>query len=104
MVSGLLKKIFGSRNDRMLKTYFKSVAAINALEGSLELLNDADLAARTNAFKERLAAGATLDEILPEAFATVREASRRVLGMRHFDVQLAAGIALHQGKIGEMRT
>ncbi len=104
MVSGLLKKIFGSRNDRMLKTYFKTVAAINVLEGSLEQLSDAELASRTVAFRERYAQGSTLDELLPEAFATVREASRRVLGMRHFDVQLAAGIALHQGKISEMRT
>jgi len=104
MVSGLLKKIFGSRNDRMLKTYIKTVTAIGALEGGLEKLSDAELTAKTGEFKERFAAGTSLDDLLPEAFAVVREASRRVLGMRHFDMQMAAGIALHQGKIAEMRT
>jgi len=104
MVTGILKKIFGSRNDRLLKTYFKTVAEINALEAGLKNLSDTELTAKTAAFREKLAAGATLNDLLPEAFAVVREASRRVLGMRHFDAQLAAGIALHQGKIAEMRT
>ena len=101
MVTGILKKIFGSRNDRMLKQYFKLVAEVNSLEEGLKKLSDEELKAKTPAFKERLAQGATLDELLPEAFAVCREASLRVLGMRHFDVQLAAGIALHQGKISE---
>jgi preprotein translocase subunit SecA len=104
MVTGILKKIFGSRNDRLLKQYFKIVAEINGLEAGLQKLSEDELKAKTPAFKERLAQGATLDDLLPEAFAVAREASRRVLGMRHFDVQLAAGIALHQGKIAEMRT
>jgi len=104
MVTGILKKIFGSRNDRLLKQYFKIVDEINGLEAGLQKLPDDELKARTPAFKERLAKGETLDDLLPEAFAVCREASRRELGMRHFDVQLAAGIALHQGKISEMRT
>ncbi|MBX9961620.1 MAG: preprotein translocase subunit SecA [Burkholderiales bacterium] len=104
MISNLLKKIFGSRNDRLLKRYSQTVRAINALEPALQNLTDAELQAKTSEFKDRLGRGETLDQILPEAFATVREASRRVLGMRHFDVQLVGGMVLHQGKIAEMRT
>jgi preprotein translocase subunit SecA len=104
MVTGLLKKIFGSRNDRLLKQYKRIVAQINSLEQGLTLLDDAALQAKTAEFKSKLAAGQTLDDILPEAFAVVREASKRVMGMRHFDVQMIGGLALHQGKIAEMRT
>jgi preprotein translocase subunit SecA len=99
-----LKAIFGSRNDRLLKGYRKTVESINALEPHMEKLSDEQLAAKTPELKAKVAAGATLDSVLPEAFAVVREASRRVLGMRHFDMQLVGGIALHQGKIAEMRT
>jgi preprotein translocase subunit SecA len=99
-----LKAIFGSRNDRLLKQYRKTVESINALEPIVEKLSDEQLGAKTPELKAKLAQGATLDSILPEAFAVVREASKRVLGMRHFDVQLVGGIALHQGKIAEMRT
>ena len=104
MVTGLLKQIFGSRNDRLLKQYKRIVAQINDLESSIASLDDAGLQAKTAEFKERLAQGQTLDHILPEAFAVVREASKRVMGMRHFDVQLIGGMALHAGKIAEMRT
>ncbi|MFN0161026.1 MAG: preprotein translocase subunit SecA [Burkholderiales bacterium] len=104
MVSGLLKKIFGSRNDRLLKQFFRNVAAINALEAGLEKLSTDELRAKTAEFKQRLAAGTPLGDILPEAFAVVREAGKRSLGMRHFDVQLVGGMALHAGKIAEMRT
>ncbi len=104
MVTGLLKKIFGSRNDRLLKEYSRNVATINALEPELAQLSDADLRARTDSMKGRLASGANLDEVLPEAFAVVREGGKRALGMRHFDVQLVGGMALHYGKIAEMRT
>ncbi len=103
MVS-LLKKLIGSRNDRILKQYRKQVAQINALEPSLEALDDAQLAAKTTEFRQRLSEGASLDSLLPEAFAVVREASKRVFGMRHFDVQMLGAIALHNGKISEMRT
>jgi preprotein translocase subunit SecA len=99
-----LKAIFGSRNDRLLKGFNKTVESINALEPAMEKLSDEQLAAKTPELKAKVAAGATLDSVLPEAFAVVREASKRVLGMRHFDVQLVGGIALHQGKIAEMRT
>ncbi|MFN4329573.1 MAG: preprotein translocase subunit SecA [Limnobacter sp.] len=99
-----LKKIFGSRNDRLLKTYRKAIAQINALEPAVSALTDEQLRGKTQEFRERLAAGATLDDLLPEAFAVVREAGKRVHGMRHFDVQLIGGMALHQGKISEMRT
>jgi preprotein translocase subunit SecA len=99
-----LKAIFGSRNDRLLKQYRKQVESINALEAQLATLSDAELQAKTPELKARIAQGAALDEVLPEAFAVVREASKRVLGMRHFDVQLIGGIALHNGKIAEMRT
>jgi preprotein translocase subunit SecA len=104
MLPNLLTSIFGSRNDRLLKQYRVIVARINALEPQFEALDDAALRAKTAEFKQRLEQGATLDDLLPEAFATVREASKRTLKMRHFDVQLIGGIALHQGKIAEMRT
>ena len=104
MLTNIAKKIFGSRNDRLLKQYRKSVAKINALEEQMKALSDADLQAKTAEFKQRLANGQTLDDILVEAFAVCREASRRVLGMRHFDVQLIGGMVLHDGKIAEMRT
>ena len=104
MFPKFLTQIFGSRNERLLKTYRRTVEKINALEGGLEKLSDADLAAKTVQFRERLAQGATLDDLLPEAFAVVREAGKRTLKMRHFDVQMLGGMALHQGKIAEMRT
>ncbi|MGE5665014.1 MAG: preprotein translocase subunit SecA [Betaproteobacteria bacterium] len=104
MISGLLTKIFGSRNQRLLKQYQRKVAAINALEPGLKTLSDAQLAAKTAEFRERLAQGTALDDLLSEAFAVVREASVRALGMRHFDVQLIGGMVLHDGKIAEMRT
>jgi preprotein translocase subunit SecA len=104
MISNILKKVFGSRNDRLLRKYANSVQRINALEPDMQKLTDAELRARTDQLRERLTQGATLDEVLPDAFATVREASRRVLQMRHFDVQLLGGLALHNGKIAEMRT
>ena len=104
MAFNLLTKIFGSRNDRLLKQYRKTVERINALESSLESLSDDELRGKTDLFRQQLAQGATLDELLPEAFAVVREGSKRVMRMRHFDVQLMGGMALHQGKIAEMRT
>ena len=104
MLTNIAKKLFGSRNDRLLKQYRKSVAKINALEADMQALSDETLQAKTAEFKQRLADGQTLDDILVEAFAVCREASRRVLGMRHFDVQLIGGMVLHHGKIAEMRT
>ncbi|WP_455374573.1 preprotein translocase subunit SecA [Kaarinaea lacus] len=104
MVSQLLSKVFGSRNDRLLKRMDKTVAKINALEPEISALDDAGLKAKTDEFKARLAKGETLDDILPEAFAVVREAGKRVLNMRHFDVQLVGGMVLNDGKIAEMRT
>lgn len=104
MLTNIAKKIFGSRNDRLLKQYRKSVAKINALEKQMQALSDAELQAKTAEFKQRLADGQSLDDILVEAFAVCREASSRVLGMRHFDVQLIGGMVLHNGKIAEMRT
>ena len=104
MLTNIAKKIFGSRNDRLLKQYRKSVAKINALESEMQALSDESLQTKTAEFKQRLADGQTLDDILVEAFAVCREASRRVLGMRHFDVQLIGGMVLHNGKIAEMRT
>ncbi len=100
----LLTQIFGSRNQRLVKQYQKSVREINALEPAMEKLSDAELQAKTPAFKERIAKGEALDALLPEAFAVCREASRRVMKMRHFDVQLIGGMVLHQGKIAEMGT
>ncbi len=104
MATNFLTKIFGSRNDRLLKTYRKTVDRINGLEPQYEKLTDDELKAQTEAFKQRVASGETLDAILPEAFAVVREASKRVMKMRHFDVQMLGGIALHSGKVAEMRT
>jgi len=104
MLPKLLTQIFGSRNDRLLKQYRRVVERINALEPQFEALDDAALRAKTDEFRQRLTQGATLDDLLPEAFAVVREASKRVLKMRHFDVQMVGGMALHNGKISEMRT
>ena len=104
MLTNLAKKVFGSRNDRLLKQYRKTVAKINAREAEIQALSDEALQAKTAEFKQRLANGATLESMLEEAFAVCREASRRVLGMRHFDVQLIGGMVLHEGKIAEMRT
>ena len=104
MFQGLLTKIFGSRNQRLLKQYQQVVGRINALEASLKDLSDEALAGKTPLFRERISRGESLDALLPEAFAVCREASRRVMGMRHFDVQLVGGMVLHHGKIAEMRT
>ncbi|SFG30651.1 protein translocase subunit secA [Novosphingobium sp. CF614] len=104
MLGVIVKSIFGSSNDRYVKSLDKIVMQINAFEPTLEGYSDEALAAQTVKFREQLAAGSTLDQILPEAFATVREASKRVFGMRHFDVQMIGGIVLHRGEIAEMRT
>src|SRR5215210_2214544 len=104
MFGSLAKKIFGSVNDRRLKSYRPKVAAINAMEPELAALSDDQLRTRTEEFKAQLAAGQTLDDILVPAFATVREAAKRTLGQRHFDVQLIGGMVLHEGSIAEMRT
>ncbi len=104
MFNRLLTSIFGSRNDRLVKQLGGIVKKINALEPQMEALSDADLQAKTAEFRERIAGGESLDKVLPEAFAVCREASRRVLGMRHYDVQLIGGMVLHLGKIAEMRT
>jgi len=104
MATNFLTKIFGSRNDRLLKQYRKTVARINAMEPEYEALSDEALRAKTQEFKDRVAKGEALDALLPEAFAVVREGSKRVMKMRHFDVQLMGGMALHYGKIAEMRT
>jgi preprotein translocase subunit SecA len=104
MISGLLKKIFGSRNDRLIKQYAQTVKRINALEPTLQALTDEQLRAKTDEFRQRHANGESLDDLLPEAFAVVREAGKRELGMRHFDVQMIGGMVLHYGKIAEMRT
>ena len=100
----ILRSIFGSRNERLLKRMRKSIEAVNALEPALAALTDTELTAKTVEFRARLLQGATVDSLLPEAFAVVREAGKRVLNMRHFDVQLIGGIVLHQGRIAEMRT
>lgn len=104
LLESLMKKIFGDPNEKELKKVQVYVDAVNALEKDIENMSDASLAGKTSEFRERLAKGATLDDILPEAFAVVREASKRVLGLRHFDVQLTGGCVLHRGKIAEMRT
>jgi preprotein translocase subunit SecA len=104
MISNILKSIFGSRNDRLLKEYRHTVLSINALEAEIKKLSDDELKGKTELFKQRYIHGETLDALLPEAFAVVREASLRVLQMRHFDVQLIGGMTLHYGKIAEMRT
>ena len=103
-MASFLTKIFGSRNDRLIKQYRRKVAVINKLEPEIKALSDKQLKAKTAEFRQRLADGASLDSLLPEAFAVVREASFRVLGMRHFDVQLIGGMVLNDGKIAEMRT
>ncbi|MFD3301212.1 preprotein translocase subunit SecA [Aquipseudomonas alcaligenes] len=104
MFAPLLKKLFGSKNEREVKRMLKTVSAINALEEQMLALSDEQLKGKTEEFKARLAKGETLDQILPEAFAVAREAGKRVMGMRHFDVQLIGGMTLHEGKIAEMRT
>jgi preprotein translocase subunit SecA len=104
MLPNFLTQIFGSRNERLLKQYRRVVQRVNALESKFEAVDDAALAAQTGTFRERHAAGETLDDLLPEAFAVVREAGKRALKMRHFDVQLIGGMTLHDGKIAEMRT
>src|SRR5512140_1508840 len=104
MISNILTRIFGSRNERLLKQYAQVVRQINALEPAMAALSDAEMAGKTAEYKTRVGNGEELDAILPEAFALVREAGKRVLQMRHFDVQLIGGMALHHGKIAEMRT
>src|SRR5512143_3848035 len=104
MIDAVLAKVFGTKNEREIKKMQPLIAAINDLAPQFETLSDIDLAAKTIEFKERLAQGATLDDLLVEAFATVREAGRRYLNMRHFDVQLVGGIVLHRGQISEMKT
>ncbi|WP_010605795.1 preprotein translocase subunit SecA [Pseudoalteromonas maricaloris] len=104
MLANIFTKIFGSRNDRTIKNLRKTVALINALEEQYGKLSDEELKAKTAEFKQRIEQGSSLDDLLPEAFATVREASKRVFGMRHFDVQMIGGMVLHQGRISEMRT
>ena len=104
MLNNLLTSVFGSRNERLLRQLQKTVTKINSLESGLVALTDDELKAKTPEFKERIAKGESLDKILPEAFAVCREASKRVLGMRHFDTQLIGGMVLHLGKIAEMRT
>lgn len=104
MLSTLFKKFFGSRNERLVRQYFQKVQAINALEGAMQALSDDELRAKTAEFKQRYQNGESLDDMLPEAFAVVREGGRRVLEMRHFDVQMIGGMVLHSGKIAEMRT
>ncbi|MDD3449562.1 MAG: preprotein translocase subunit SecA, partial [Gammaproteobacteria bacterium] len=104
MASNFLSKIFGSRNERLLKRMRKTVESVNALEEGIRALDDEALRAKTDEFRRRFADGEDLERLLPEAFAVVREAADRALGLRHFDVQLIGGIVLHQGKIAEMRT
>ncbi|HEY2620574.1 MAG TPA: preprotein translocase subunit SecA [Acetobacteraceae bacterium] len=104
MFAAIARAVFGTANDRSLKGYQRRVPQINALEPAMETLSDEALLAKTAEFRERLAGGATLDDLLPEAFAVVREAARRTLGQRHFDVQLVGGMVLHDGKISEMKT
>lgn len=104
MIAGLLKKVFGSRNDRLIRKYMLTVRDINALEPQIKALTDEALRAKTDEFRQRVANGESLDALLPEAFAVVREAAVRVHGMRHFDVQMIGGMVLHDGKIAEMRT
>lgn len=104
MIFNAVKKVFGSRNDRLIKKHRKAVVQINALESEFEALSDEQLAGKTQEFRDRLSNGETIEQLLPEAFATVREAGRRVFNMRHFDVQLIGGMVLHNGKIAEMRT
>src|SRR5262249_21904050 len=104
MLGSLARSLFGTANDRVVKSFDKSVAKINALEPELAKLSDEQLRARTQEFRDRLAKEESLEYLLVEAFATVREAAKRSLGQRHFDVQLKGGMVLHQGKIAEMKT
>ncbi len=104
MIGKALTKVFGSKNDRILKQIKPVVNRINELESTVSSLDDAQLAARTVEFRERIAKGEGLEQLLPEAFATMREAGKRVLGERHYDVQLIGGVILHQGRIAEMKT
>src|SRR6202165_5883395 len=104
MLDPILAKIFGTKNEREIKTLRPLIAAINDLEPHMQQLPDAELSLKTQEFKQRIANGETLDDLLVEAFAVAREAGRRVLNMRHFDVQLIGGVVLHRGKIAEMRT
>ena len=104
MLDSALAKVFGTKHDREIKRMRPIVAAINDLEPQIQQLSDADLAAKTIDFKQRVANGASLDDVLIEAFAVCREAARRTLNMRHFDVQLIGGIVLHRGRIAEMKT
>ena len=104
MISKVLTKVFGSRNQRLLKQMNKSVEQINALESDFEALDDAALVAKTDELKQRVADGQSVESLIPEAFAAVREASKRSLGLRPFDVQMIGGMVLHEGKIAEMRT
>ncbi len=104
MIESTLAKVFGTKHDREIKRMQPNVAAINALEPQLQKLSDQELAAKTVEFKQRVANGASLDDLLVEAFAVCREASRRILNMRHFDVQLIGGMVLHRGRIAEMKT
>jgi preprotein translocase subunit SecA len=104
MFNALLTSIFGSRNERLIKQFSKTVVRINALEAQMQALSDDALQAKTAEYKQRIAGGEKVDQLLPEAFATMREAAKRVLGMRHYDVQLIGGMVLHMGKIAEMRT
>ena len=104
MLPTLFKKIFGSRNERLIKQYGQVVRQINALEPTMQALSDEQLRGKTEEFKQRFQNGESLDKLLPEAFAVVREGGKRALGMRHFDVQLIGGMVLHYGKIAEMRT
>ena len=99
-----LASIFGSRNQRLVKELSRKVAAINALEPTIAALRDEDFGPKTQDLKDRFAAGTVLDDLIPEAFALAREAAKRTLGMRHFDVQMVGGLALHSGRIAEMRT
>ena len=104
MIAGLAKSIFGSSNDRYVAKLGKIVEAINSFEPTISALTDEELANQTVLFRKRLDEGTKLDDLLPEAFATVREAAKRTLGQRHYDVQMIGGIALHRGEIAEMRT
>ena len=104
MLNRIFTNVFGSRNKRVLNRLWKSVDKINALEPTISALSDTDLRAKTQAFRDRLQKGETMDAILPEAFAVVRETAKRKIGQRPFDVQLIGGIVLHQGKVAEMKT
>src|ERR671912_2298572 len=104
MIGQLLAKVIGTQNEREIKRLRPAVAEINALEPQIQPLTDAQLREKTNEFRQRIAAGETVDDLLVEAFAVVREAGRRVLNMRHFDVQLIGGVILHRGTIAEMKT